>query len=291
MGDILPYSIIYENSAGETIRFDEAPIVVQTTGLFDWQFSVSSYDRALRDGGRVVAARRPVQERSLVLDVFADSQQEHDAAIDRLNNILERDLCAVVPGKLWINNRYIRCFASASVKTLDRDWTTYTVVGLTLKIVSPAWTAEETVTVLPSAQHSHSGDKKYPGHYPYRYSEGNVARFVNDTAGRAPMIIKIFGPCENPSVYIGQNEYSVNTGISAGDYVMIDQRDKSIFRVSQSGVRTNIFNLRKKSVDNFLYAPSGALSVSCSGQFACEVTFLTQRNEPERAAELRLDNR
>ena len=114
MGDILPYSIIYENSAGETIRFDEAPIVVQTTGLFDWQFSVSSYDRALRDGGRVVAARRPVQERSLVLDVFADSQQEHDAAIDRLNNILERDLCAVVPGKLWINNRYIRCFASAS---------------------------------------------------------------------------------------------------------------------------------------------------------------------------------
>ena len=291
MGDILPYSIFYENSAGETIRFDEAPIVVQTTGLFDWQFSVSSYDRALRDGGRVVAARRPVQERSLVLDVFADSQQEHDAAIDRLNNILERDLCAVVPGKLWINNRYIRCFASASVKTLDRDWTTYTVVGLTLKIVSPAWTAEETVTVLPSAQHSHSGDKKYPGHYPYRYSEGNVARFVNDTAGRAPMIIKIFGPCENPSVYIGQNEYSVNTGISAGDYVMIDQRDKSIFRVSQSGVRTNIFNLRKKSVDNFLYAPSGALSVSCSGQFACEVTFLTQRNEPERAAELRLDNR
>lgn len=287
MGELLPYSIWYENSVGETIRFDTAPIVVRTSGLFDWKFSVSAYDRALRDGGKAVAARRPVQDRTLVLDVFADTQREHDAALDRLNNVLERDLCSVIPGKLWINNRYIRCFASASVKTLDRDWTTYTVVGLTLKIVSPAWTAEETVTVLPSAQHSHSGDKKYPGHYPYRYSEGNVARFVNDTAGRAPMIIKIFGPCENPSVYIGQNEYSVNTGISAGDYVMIDQRDKSIFRVSQSGVRTNIFNLRKKSVDNFLYAPSGALSVSCSGQFACEVTFLTQRNEPERAAELR----
>ena len=138
MSDLLPYDIYYENSAGETVRFDEAPIVVQTTGLFDWNFSLSAYDRALRDGGKAVAARRPVQDRSLVLDVFADSQQQHDAAIDRLNNVLERDLCSVVPGKLWINNRYIRCFASASVKTLNRDWTSYTVVGLTLKIISPA---------------------------------------------------------------------------------------------------------------------------------------------------------
>ena len=281
MSDLLPYRIYYENSAGETIRFDEAPIVVQTTGLFDWQFAVSAYDRALRDGGRAVAARRPVQERSLVLDVFADTQQEHDAAIDRLNNSLERDLCAVVPGKLWINNRYIRCFASASVKTLNRDWTSYTVVGLTLKIISPAWVAEETVTVLPTAQQSQSGDKKYPGKYPYRYSEGNMTRFVNDTAGSAPMIIKIFGPCSNPSVYVGENEYAVNTGLSAGDYVMIDQRDKSIIHVSQSGARSNVFHLRKKSVDNFRPAPPGALSVSCSGQFACEVTFLTQRSEPE----------
>ena len=279
----MPYEIWYENSAGETIRFDEAPIVVQTTGLFDWSFNVSAYDRALRDGGRAVAARRPVQDRTLVLDVFADTQQEHDAAMDRLNDVLERDLCAVVPGKLWVNNRYIRTFASASCKTLNRDWTTYTVVALTLKIISPAWVAEETVTVLPTAQHSTSGDKKYLGKYPCKYSEGSVARFVNGTAGSAPMIIKIFGACSNPSVYVGENEYSVNTSISAGDYVIIDQRDKSIYRVSQSGTRSDIFNLRKKSVDNFKYAPSGALSVSCSGQFACEVTFLTQRSEPERS--------
>ena len=277
----MPYSIWYENSVGETIRFDTAPIVVRTSGLFDWKFSVSAYDRALRDGGKAVAARRPVQDRTLVLDVFADTQQEHDAALDRLNNVLERDLCSVIPGKLWINNRYIRCFASASVKTLNRDWTSYTVVGLTLKIISPAWVAEETVTVLPTAQQSQSGDKKYPGKYPYRYSEGNMTRFVNDTAGSAPMIIKIFGPCSNPSVYVGENEYSVNTGLSAGDYVMIDQRDKSIIHVSQSGARSNVFHLRKKSVDNFRPAPPGALSVSCSGQFACEVTFLTQRSEPE----------
>ena len=279
---ILPYSIYYENSGGETVRFDEAPIVVQTTGLFDWQWNISAYDRAIRDGGRAVAARRPVQDRTVVLDVFADTQADHNAAIDRLHNVLEYDLCALTPGKLWINDRYVRCFAYASVKTLDRDWSTYTVVGLTLKLISPAWVKEESVTVLPVTTATDTADKKYPGKYPYKYSEGgNIARFVNDTASSAPMIIKIFGACSNPSVYVGENEYSVNTSISVGDYVIIDQRAKSIVRVSQGGVRTNIFNLRKKSVDNFAPAPSGTLAVSCSGQFACEVTFLTQRSEPE----------
>ena len=255
---------------------------MQTTGLFDWQWNISAYDRAIRDGGRAVAARRPVQDRTVVLDVFADTQVDHNAAIDRLHNVLEYDLCTLTPGKLWINDRYVRCFATASVKTIDRDWSTYTVVGVTLKLISPAWVKEETVTVLPVTTATDTADKKYPGKYPYKYSEGgSVARFVNDTAAPAPMILKIFGVCDNPSVYIGENEYSVNTSISAGSYVVIDQRDKSIYRVGQSGTRTNIFNLRKKSVDNFQYAPSGSLTVSCSGQFACEVTFLTQRSEPE----------
>ena len=282
MGELLPYRIYYENSAGEVIRFDEAPVVVQTTGLFDWQWSLSAYDRAIRDGGRAVAARRPVQDRTLVLDVFADTQAAHDAALDRLHNILEYDLCTLVPGKLWINDRYVRCFATASVKTIDRDWTSYTVVGLTLRLISPAWVKEETVAVLPVTAAAGSADKKYPGKYPYKYSEGgNVARFVNDTAAPAPMIIKIFGECQNPSVYVGENEYSVNTSIAAGSYVIIDQRDKSIVRVGSNGARSNVFHLRKKSVDNFAPAPPGSLAVSCSGQFACEVTFLTQRSEPE----------
>ena len=282
MSDLLPYRIYYENSAGETIRFDEAPIVVQTTGLFDWQWNISAYDRAIRDGGRAVAARRPVQDRTVVLDVFADTQADHNAAIDRLHNVLEYDLCTLTPGKLWINDRYVRCFATASVKTIDRDWSTYTVVGLTLKLISPAWVKEEPVTVLPVTTATDTADKKYLGKYPYKYSEGgSVARFVNDTAAPAPMILKIFGACSNPSVYVGGNEYSVNTSVAAGEYVVIDQRDKSICRVGQSGTRSNIFNLRKKSVDNFQYAPSGSLTVSCSGQFACEVTFLTQRSEPE----------
>ena len=148
MGDVLPYSIWYENSRGDVLRLDEAPVVVQRSELFDYRWNLTAYDRALLDGGRVIHARRPIQDKTVVLDVFADTQEEHDAALNRLHNVVDYDVCALTPGELWVNDRYIRCFVSASVKTLDRDWTTYTVVGLTLKVVSPAWTAEEKVTLL-----------------------------------------------------------------------------------------------------------------------------------------------
>ena len=283
MGDVLPYSIWYENSKGDVLRMDEPPIVVQTSGLMDYQWTLTAYDRALRDGGRVIHARRPIQDKTLVLDVFADTQEAHNAALNRLHNVVDYDVCALTPGKLWVNDRYIRCFVSASVKTLDRDWTTYTVVGLTLKAVSPAWTAEEKVTLLPvSDGQTDNGAKNYPNRYPYRYSEGgNIARWVNTTGSSAPMVIKIFGACSSPSVYIGDNEYSVSGDIAAGTYAVIDQRDKSIYTVATNGTKTNIFGRRKKSVDNFLYAPPGNLEIACSGLFAVEITFMTQRSEPE----------
>lgn len=278
---ILPYTCRYENSRGEVLRLDRPPYLVQTSGLFDYQWSLTSYDRALRDGGRVTHVRRPVIDKTLVLDVFADTQAAHDAALNRLHDVLEADLCTLTPGKLWVNNRYIRCFAYTSAKTASRDWTTYTVAGLTLKVVSPAWTAEETVTLLPASE-DNGGGKNYPGRYPYRYPEGrSVCRWVNETASDAPMIIRIFGACSSPSVYIGGNEYSVSGEIPAGSYAVIDQRDKRIELVAANGARTNLFGRRKKSVDNFLYAPPGQHTVSASGLFAVEVTFLTQRSEPE----------
>lgn len=277
----MPYSIFYENSAGEILRFDEAPIVVQTSSLFDHQWQLTAYDRALRDGGRAVHARRSIQDKTLVLDVFADTQDEHNAALNRLHDILDYDVCALSPGKIWINDQYIRCFAHTSVKTLDRDWTTYTVVGLTLMAVSPAWTAEERVTLLPASGGGGSDKKRYPGRYPYQYSEGgNVGRWVNLTASPAPMVIKIFGPCSAPSVYVAGNEYAITGTLAAGEYAVIDQRDKTVTRVAANGTKTNIFGQRKKSADVFQYAPPGCVTVACSGLFPVEVTFLTQRSEP-----------
>lgn len=280
---LLPYDCWYENSRGEILRLDEAPIVVQSSGLFDYQWSLTTFDRAARDGGKAVFARRAIQEKSLVLDVFADTQEEHDAALDRLHDVLDYDMCALLPGKLWVNGQYIRCFAYASAKTLSRDWTRYTVVKLTLKVVSPAWTAEEVVTLMPSEHDSpDTGDKRYPGVYPYKYFGGSaVYRFENVGYAPAPMILKIFGACSAPSVYVGGNEYAVNADIAAGEYVVIHQEEKSVTLVAANGQKTNLFSKRKKSVDNFLYAPSGLVELRCSGEFVCEVTFLVQRSEPK----------
>lgn len=282
MAGLLPYTVWYENSAGEVLRLDEAPIVVQQAGLFDYQWNLTAYDRARRDGGRAVFARRAVIDKTLVLDVFADTQEAHNAALDRLHDVLDYDMCVLKPGKLYVNGQYIRCFAHTSVKTVDRDWTTYTVVGLTLKAVAPAWVEEREVTVKPSGAWTESSDtrKRYPAAYPYRYAHDGVCRFVNETGSAAPMIIRFFGPCTSPTVLVGGNEYGVTGAIPSGAYAVIDQTDKTVTMVAADGSKTNLFDRRKKSVDNFLPAPSGSMAVSCGGNYICGVTFLTQRSEP-----------
>lgn len=283
MCKLLPYSCLYENGRGDILRLDEAPILIRSSGLFDYQWSITTFDRAGRDGGKAVSARRAIQDKSVVLDVFADTQEEHNAALNHLHDVIDYDMCTLSPGRLWVNGQYIRCFAYASAKTLDRDWTRYTAVKLNLKVVSPAWISEETVTMLPSRQcGSDTMDKRYPGKYAYKYSDDGVTyKFDGGSNSPLPMIIKIFGACSSPSVYVGGNEYSVNEDIASGEYVVINQEEKSIVKFSNGGVRSNIFNKRKKSVDNFLYAPAGNVEISCSGDFPCEVTFLVQRSEPE----------
>lgn len=263
---LLPYACIYQNSAGEILRFDgrnNVPYLIQTSAMFDYQWSMTTYDRARRDGGRAVFARRAVQDKSLVLDVFADTQEAHNAALNRLHDVLDYDVCNLTPGRLYINNQYIECFAYVSVKTLDRDWTEYSVVGLTFKVISPAWTKDETCTLAAGTA---------------------SAAFNNTGAGTAPMIMTIHGPCRNPVVTVGGNSYGVNVTLAAGDTVVIHQPNKTV-KSTISDVTGNAFNKRRKDMDVFQPAPTGTLTVTRtddngSAAFAVAVTFLIQRSEP-----------
>lgn len=266
---LLPYACLYVNSAGEILRFDgrdHSPYLIQTSAMFDYQWSMTTYDRARRDGGRAVFARRAVQDKSLVLDVFADTQEAHNAALNRLHDVLDYDVCRLTPGRLYINNQYVECFAHVSVKTLDRDWTTYTVVGLTFKVISPAWTADEAQNTRTLAAGTQS------------------MTFENTGAGTAPMILMIYGPCVKPVVTVGGNPYGVNITLAAGDKVVIHQPDKTV-KSTVSGVTGNAFNKRKKDADVFQPAPPGTLTVTRtdangSAAFDVTVTFLIQRSEP-----------
>ena len=211
--DLLPFECYYENSGGEVIRFDQPPMMIRSSELFDYQWRLTTFDRAMHDGGKVVFARRPVQDKTLALDVFADTQEAHNAALNRLHDVLDYDVRRLTPGKLWVNGQYIRCLAFASIKTLDRDWTRYTVVKLSLRVVSPAWVEEHSVVLMPAEETADDNlNKRYPGRYPYRYADDDAAyRFLNDTGAPLPMILRFFGPCRNPSVFVGGNEYSLET--------------------------------------------------------------------------------
>ena len=94
------------------------------------------------------------------------------------------------------------------------------------------------------------------------------------------MKISVFGPCSNPEFIIGENTYRVNGTLLSGERYEIDQRTKTVIKVTNSGEIVNAFNLRNKTESVFEPIEPGENILSYNGDFAIEITIFYERSEP-----------
>lgn len=99
-----------------------------------------------------------------------------------------------------------------------------------------------------------TGTKKYSYKYPYVYgaSEGqmtvrNIGVVEND------ILLRIYGPAQDPAIKIGDNLYQINTTLEANERLEIDTMKKKAVKITAHGDEINVFNDRNK--DNRLYVP------------------------------------
>ena len=60
-------------------------------------------------------------------------------------------------------------------------------------------------------------------------------------------LLTIYGPCLNPRIVIGDNLYEVRTKLDGGEYLLIDSREGTVFRVRTNGTKVNEFDNRVTS--------------------------------------------
>lgn len=121
------------------------------------------------------------------------------------------------------------------------------------------------------------------GDYDYDYESHltGQALVVNPGSGPADFLLRIYGPCVNPYVSINGVDIGVTATVQAGEYVEIDSRDKTVYRVDTNGVRTNLFNQRLKTTSIFTKIPSGNNVAIWPGTFTCELIVYEERSEPK----------
>ena len=93
--------LFYENSNGEKINLDEWPIVIEDiTSLFGSKWKYEATDNKTRNSMAVRLFYRTSATKKMNLQVFADSEEEFNETMDRLNDIMDVDVIAGLPGKL-----------------------------------------------------------------------------------------------------------------------------------------------------------------------------------------------
>lgn len=125
-----------------------------------------------------------------------------------------------------------------------------------------------------------TGGKKFDLRYAYRYGTGMGGSVINNTHYSAvPMIITIFGAAESPVITIDGVQYGANVTLTSTDRLVIDQIHSTVYTVSETGVRTSVFDQRIKTSNVFAPLPTGSHTVIYSGDYTAQITMIYQRSE------------
>lgn len=274
--------IYYLNSRGDRINLDRWPYRLKNRNPqnWEWDYDVANIGNV---GGRIQRIFRNVTEYDLTITVCTQSRDPAQRLKDLkvLYEGLEYDAAVGAVGRLYFGPEYMQCFFVSSQKQTNNDIPYALDVGMTLVSPYPMWCRDETFSYYIYDADVGSG-LNYPYNYPYNYATDLTIKNLNNTNYRADEFeMKIYGPISDPSVIIGGNTYAVEADILQGEYIVINSRNKEVYRVGNLGTITNLFNSRSKDQGFYERIPSGINQVIYSGNFSFDITLYHERSEPD----------
>lgn len=275
----------YINHKGKEIDFMQSPYLFQSGNLLDftWQYELK---RGLKS--RIQGLQKSDVPIPLSVAIVSDTVQEFEKFAYELNEVTETDVLAEIPGRLYVNDYYLKCYVLQDMPT---DWNKgipYIKRNLQVLPDYPFWCREITKKFFrgyDTSMEESKGDGviSYPYGYPYMYGMPKDISFVlNDHYAPCDFQMIIYGPCENPAIRIDGHLYEVMSTLYDGDFLIIDSRDNSVICKKSDTSSINMFNFRNKDSSLFKKIPAGRCSVSWRKDvFGFDITLFQERSEPK----------
>lgn len=272
------YYIGAQNS--EKVNFCQWPYMVTGGDIFN-----GSYDE-VEENDHIQDFERKITDRTLNIEINAMGENFINA-VNYLEEVTEKDIINVTPGKLYVGNSYMKCWLAGTEKDRWVNDLDSISNSLTIRSDYPYWITEQKFEFL---SHDRTGETspwlEFQYDYPYEYSKVRNIQYIqnsNYTASGFRMII--YGPCINPLVRIAGHVYELKTTLYDGEYAIIDSstrysKDRKIVKVKNDGTQEDIFNSRNKDSDIWQKIPPGRSIVSWSGAFGFDVILFNERGTP-----------
>lgn len=267
---------IYTNSFNEKLEFGTDCFFVNQNDLRDFAWEVTTKN------DKISSFRKGIAEKTIPVILKCSSEEEGYAMRNRLFEVCEKDVLVKKHGKIQIGDYYLRCYITGSAKEQYLLHKGYMFWTLTVQTDLPEWVKETTwVYNVDSISEDVHLDFEYD--YPHDFKNELMNRRIHNTAIiDSNFIITIFGAVNNPSLYIGGHEYSVNVDVGEGEYLTIDSVNKTIVLSKANGEQVNCFNARNKDSYIFEKIPSGInVITSPNEKIFFNITLLEERSEPK----------
>lgn len=273
--------LFYEGSDGSIINFMKHPLYAQNPESLcasSWGYSTISGVNGL---GRVKRFFKNTQETSLKISVMTDNAEEFNAVMYDMHRTFDRDVRRLQPGKLWWNGFYKEVFAvDISHEEFEE---LFESVEKTVRFISvyPYWIRKTTYT-YGTAVVGPEGLDYDDFDFGFDYDADDTIEVVqNNCIGKANFELCFYGPCQNPSVVIGDHTYEMLVDLSSGEHCTVNSLTKKIMKYSAYGVAENVFHLRGRDSYIFEQIPEGDVPIIRNGQVTVDVTIFDERGEPE----------
>lgn len=274
--------VIYTGSSGKSYDLKvKGRLRIRTANFHNYEWAMDTTKQQY--GVTVDRFRREAITYSATL-LFEGSYEETKELLESLHADFERDIINGTPGTLTWGDYSIRTFVYSSSTAPDSVWTKNDVK---FYCPYPFWTKEMTINIFPFTPTIRETDKKFPYQYPYSYAGMQERRVFLETNHYAESDFKIvaYGPFSALNVNINGDIKHVDYEASAGEYMVIDSRQKGrlkgeAYLVQGDGTRVNVFDYRAPECQLFKKVPPGRLTIDYSRQHGIDLTVFLERSEP-----------
>lgn len=261
--------LTYVNHLNESVSFGARNILIDKNNLRDYEWSYNSqYDK-------ITGFKRGVSKRKLPVLIYGE---QRNSIANRMFEIMEKDILANTPGKLYSGDYYLQGYFYGSTKT---DYNDKRFLKLTLNYISTQTKWIYSKKHMFGQRGSNESGLGYPFDYPFDYSSPvNAQTFINTSFVPSNFIIQVYGPVTNPSVIIGGNVHKINVEVQVNEYLTIDSLNKNAVKTARDGSKTNVYPNRDLGSYLFEKIKNGSNSVVISPPCAVDITILEERSEP-----------
>ena len=273
-------NIYYENHMLERFNLNQNVFrLINVDDLFNIEYETNT------SKGFITSITRKFKSIELEFDILNKNGIDWKQTYTSLMNVIEKDIAQGYYGRLWVNGYYIDC--NVDVTKLKKVNLKNIYTNGTLRIVSNfLWKKKyNTSFKLGGAQPSNVCPKQYPYRYPYHYLKRVGKGIINNPSFNDSFFeIHIFGPVNNPSITVNNNEYLVNTNIAENEILTIDYSSEETRTIVKRDINNtysiNCFNDRSKDGMFFKKIKGGVSEVLWDGTFSFEINLFEERNHP-----------